>query len=54
MEVARDAFLDAYGLWMSHRSPITYARLADAVMQLRALDQRFVFTLPPEGDAFDA
>jgi len=53
-QAAQDRFLDAYSLWMRHRSPITYENLYEAVALLRQLDPAFRFPLPHDGATADA
>ena len=45
-EAAQDRFLDAYSIWMHHRSPVTTTNLQQAILALRALDPAFHFLLP--------
>ena len=43
---AEDRFLDAYSVWLRHRSPVSYEILREATIELRALDPSFQFPLP--------
>ena len=55
--VAQDRFLDAYSVWIRHRSPVTYENLLHAIVKLRKLDASFQFPLPAAADlqgVFDA
>ena len=45
-QAAQDRFLDAYSIWIRHRSPVTTENLYQAVIALRALDHTFQFPLP--------
>ena len=45
-QAAQDQFLDAYSIWMRHRSPVTYEHLVHAILHLRQLDPSFQFPLP--------
>ena len=45
-QAAQDRFLDAYSIWIRHRSPVTTDNLYQAVIALRALDHTFQFPLP--------
>lgn len=47
---AQDRFLDAYSIWMRHRSPVTYEHLLQAIVTLRRLDPSFQFPLPGAAD----
>ena len=47
---AQDQFLDAYSVWMRHRSPITYENLVQTILVLRKLDPAFQFPLPGAGE----
>ncbi len=46
---AEDHFLDAYSIWLRHRSPVSYEILREATLALRALDASFRFPLPTTG-----
>ena len=48
-QAAQDQFLDAYSIWMRHRSPVTYENLVHAILNLRQLDSAFQFPLPGTG-----
>ena len=43
---AQDRFLDAYSIWLRHRSPVTTDNLQQAIFGLRELDPGFKFPLP--------
>ncbi len=53
-QAAQDRFLDAYSIWLRHRSPITQENLIAAARVLRALDPTFAFALPPHRGGDDA
>lgn len=46
LRLAQDRFLDAYSIWVRHRSPVTTENLQQAILTLRALDPAFRFPLP--------
>ena len=50
-QAAQDRFLDAYSVWLRHRSPVTTENLHQAVLVLRAIDPAFRFPLPLTGGA---
>ena len=45
-QTAQDRFLDAYSIWLRHRSPVTTENLQQAILALRLLDSTFQFPLP--------